>query len=178
MPDRPDIQQLMPLLREFGSLRRKRLSEGMTPLEYQRWLDLRNRIGDEFAAVHPEAESPTQNKSANDPRTRLLVAYKSRGALLDALIENIRPVGFYVSTPFAAVTGTEFIARITIEAEGITADVPSTVVTSMVEGAHTISTMNMGMGLKIERLTRAQAAGVSKLFDRALDVKLGIVDLV
>jgi hypothetical protein len=48
----------------------------------------------------------------------------------------------------------------------------------MVEGAQTLSTMSMRMGLKIERPTPDQATGISKLFDTALDTKLGIADRV
>ena len=31
-----DIRELMPLMREFGDLARKRVGVGVTPLEYQR----------------------------------------------------------------------------------------------------------------------------------------------
>ena len=103
------------------------------------------------------------------------MTYPRREWLLEALIENIQPAGFFVATPFAALTGTEFIVRIMLEEEGECADVPATVVTSMVQGTHTLSTMSMGMGLKIERrLTRGQATGIAKLFGGALDEKFGI----
>ena len=49
MRDRTKVQQLMPLMREFGGLERKRLGAGVTPLEYQRWLDLKGQIGKNFA---------------------------------------------------------------------------------------------------------------------------------
>jgi len=168
----------MPLMREFGSLQRKRLSEGVTPLEHQRWLDLGHQIGKNFGRARVETGCTRGDTSDRDQRSRLLVSYRSKAELLEALIENIQPAGFFVSTPFAAAAGSEFIVRITVETEGDIADVPATVVTSMVDGAHTLSTMSMGMGLKIERPTREQAVGISKLFDRVLDVKLGIADRV
>jgi hypothetical protein len=67
---------------------------------------------------------------------------------------------------------------VTLHAEGDTADIPSPVVTSRVQGAHTISTMNMGLGLKIGRPTLAEAVEISKVFEVGLDEKLGIAAFV
>ena len=106
--------------------------------------------------------------------TRLLVEYGTRDHLIESIVSNILPVGFFVPTPFAAEVGTVFLVRISVEQEGETADVPAVVVTSITQGAHTLSTMSMGMSLKIVRPTPGQAAGISKIFGRALDAKLGL----
>ena len=45
MQEPSQVHQLMPLMREFGGLERMRLGAGVTPLEYQRWLDLKSKIG-------------------------------------------------------------------------------------------------------------------------------------
>ena len=66
--------------------------------------------------------------------------------------------------------------RLSLEEEGEAADVPVTVVTSITQGAHTLSTMSMGMSVKILKPTRAQGAGISKLFSAMLDRKLGLAD--
>ena len=38
--------EILPLLREYRVLERKRSDEGVTPLEYQRWLDLKRRLAE------------------------------------------------------------------------------------------------------------------------------------
>jgi hypothetical protein len=174
MAERVNVERLMPMMREYGSLHRKCLGAGVTPLEYQRWLDLERQIGSHMESARAKAEAASRARGARDLRPRLLVTYASRKSLVDSVIDNIHPAGFFVPTPFAAETGSEFVARVFVEEESEMAEVPVSVATSIVQGAHTLSTMNMGMGLKVERLTRAQAASVSKIFDRALDEILGI----
>jgi hypothetical protein len=58
----------------------------------------------------------------NDSKVRpaiLLIEYKTREALIESVVPNIQPAGFFVPTPFAAETGTTFILRIRLEAEGM-----------------------------------------------------------
>lgn len=174
MRDRTRVQHLMPLMREFGGLERKRLGAGVTPLEYQRWLDLKGQMGQRFARSRAEGLAALGGAAARERPSRLLVSYRTRDRLIDAIVENIRPAGFFVPTPFAAEVGTPFLLRVDLEREGECADVPATVVTSISQGAHTLSTMSMGMGLKIERPSRSQAAGISKLFAGTLDEALGL----
>ena len=176
MPDRGDIRDLMPLMREFGSLARKRVGHGVTPLEYQRWLDLKARIGQRFG--RSEAPGPDDESRAGDEGTptRLLVDYPSRAVLVDAVLENVQPVGLLVRTPFAADVGTRFLVCLHIELEGEDAEFPAEVVTSIAQGSHTLSTTSMGMSLKLLRTNPVQRAGLSKLFDHALDERLGWKD--
>ncbi|MBW2424066.1 MAG: hypothetical protein JRG86_07450 [Deltaproteobacteria bacterium] len=75
MADRTTVQKLMPLLREFGNLERQRVGTGVTPLEYQRWLDLKTQMGRNFAAGDPAVRSLG---GAGDRPTRLRVAFESR----------------------------------------------------------------------------------------------------
>lgn len=168
----------MPLMREFGTLERQRLHAGVTPLEYQRWLDLKGKIGKSFAKTRraglERAGGESSNESAGARLTRLVLEYRSRDELLDSVVDHIRPVGLFVPTPFAAEVGTNFLARVTLELEGDSADLPVCVVTSISEGAQTLSTMSMGMGVKLLKPNRAQAAGVSKLFAGELDGILGL----
>jgi hypothetical protein len=46
--------------------------------------------------------------------------------------------------------------------------------TSITQGAHTLSTLSMGMGVKILKPTRAQGQGISKLFQSFFDERLGL----
>lgn len=175
MQDRVKIQQLMPLMREFGGLERQRLGTGVTPLEFQRWFDLKGQIGRIFAKSRARGLSATGRADGRIRPTHLLISYKSRESLIDSIVSNIRPAGLFVPTPFAADVGTPFLLRVSLDQEGESADIPATVVTSITQGAHTISTLNMGMSVKILKPTRAQGAGISQIFDSRLDEDLGLV---
>jgi len=175
MPESADVRLVMPLMREFGMLARQRVGAGVTPLEYQRYLDLRNQIGRKFFASTGSGAARTASRRRTDSSpTRLVVTYPTRSALISSIIPSIQPAGLMVPTPFAAEVGTRFLVRVSTEREGESAEFPGTVVTSIADGALTLSTTNMGMSLKIERLSPAQAAGLSKLFDHELDQKLGL----
>ena len=64
--------------------------------------------------------------------------------------------------------------RVSLVQEGETADIPVSVVTSITQGADTLSAMSMGMSVKILKRPRAQGAGISKLFVSMLDAPLGL----
>lgn len=162
-------------MREFGALERKRLGPGVSALEFQRWLDLKGQIGSSFARSRQAGLAAIGGAKERERPSRLVVDYRNRDALLASIVDNIRPAGFFVATPFAAEVGTCFLMRITLRQEGETADVPVKVVTSITQGAHTLSTMSMGMSVKILKPTRAQGAGISKLFGGALDGPLALV---
>ena len=175
MQDPVDVRLLMPLMREFGDLARRRVGVGVTPLEYQRYLDLKSRIGRRFSdkgAIRPHGGN---RRAPSSSLTRLVVSYANRDALLSSIVDNINPVGLLVTTPFAAEVGTRFLIKVSLEREGEAAEFPAVVVTSITRGALTLSTSNFGMSLKIEKMNPAQSAGVSKIFDRELDKKLGSV---
>lgn len=174
MPSRSQVQQLMPLMREFGALERQRLGPGVTPLEYQRWLDLKSQIDRSFAKSRAAGLQAVGQGGQGERRTRLRIAYRSREALIDSIVPNIQPAGFFVPTPFAADVGERFDVALDLEQEGESAEFPASVVTSVVEGAHTLSTMSMGMSLKILKPTPAQVGGLSKIFAGELDRDLGL----
>lgn len=173
MQEGTKVQHLMPLMREYGSLERQRLGAGVTPLEFQRWLDLKGQIGKAFSPSREGGLSATGDENRRPRPTRLLVSYRSRNALLDSIIPSIRPAGFYVGTPFAAEVGTSFLVRLSLDREGESAEIPAVVVTSFTQGAHTLSTMDMGMSLKISRPTPAQVAQISQIFATNFDDEFG-----
>jgi hypothetical protein len=112
MGGRTKIQHLMPLMREFGGLERKRVGEGVTPLEYQRRLDLKCQIGRSFAALGEAHRADGAGTHSGERATRLAVSFRSREALVASIIENIQPAGFFVPTPFAADVGTRFLVAV------------------------------------------------------------------
>ena len=56
--------------------------------------------------------------------TRLVVPYINGVALISSIIENIKPAGFLVNTPFAAEIGTRFLVKVSLDQEGESADLP------------------------------------------------------
>ncbi len=111
-------------MREFGDLARKRVGVGVTPLQYQRYLDLRSRMGRRFSDKG-EIREQGGNRRAKPPSvTRLVVPYINRAALISSIIENIKPAGFLVNTPFAAEIGTCFLVKVSLDQEGESADFP------------------------------------------------------
>lgn len=174
MQEQTHIRQLMPLMREFGSLARKRVGSGVTPLEYQRYLDLKRQIGQKFSKTRANGMPVAAGAERKLGRTRLVVAYATRESLLESIIENIPPVGLLVPTPFAADVGTRFLLRISLDREGECAECPAVVVTSLSQEAHTLPTSGLGMGLKIEKTNAAQSAGLSKIFAHEIDRKLSL----
>ncbi len=171
-----DVRQLMPLMREFGDLARKRVGARVTPLEFQRYLDLKNRIGRRFADRGEIRAEGGKRRTNEASRTRLVVPFFNRAALLSSIVENINPAGFLVNTPFAGEVGTRFLVRLSLEHESESAEFPAVGVTSITQGALTVSTSCMGMGLKIEKMNPVQSAGLSKIFANELDRSLGWAD--
>jgi hypothetical protein len=169
MQDPAKINKLLPLMREYGGLERKRVGEGVTPLEYQRWLDLRAKIGSNVERPPSQTPEVYERRRAERRPTRLLAVYESRNALIDAIITNISPAGLFLATPFTAPVGTKLLVRVHLEKTGEDVEIPCTVVTSIGENIHTLGSTNMGMGLKFDKLDATQAAAVSEIFEGALD---------
>jgi hypothetical protein len=176
MQDPVDVRQLMPLMREFGDLARRRVGVGVTPLEYQRYLDLKGQIGQNFAGKGALGVIGRNRRGDSSSPTRLLACYRNRAELLSSIVDGIKPAGLLVMTPFAAEVGTRFLLKLSLEQEEEIAEVPATVVTSISQGSFTLSTTDMGMSLKIDKMNPRQSASLSKIFARELDQKLGWVD--
>lgn len=172
MQEQTDVRRLMPLIREFGSLARRRVGVGVTPMEYRRYLDLKRQIGQKFRSPEANRDSEKLGHAQKLNRTRLVVTYASRAELIDSVIENISPVGLRVATPFAAEVGTQFLVRICLEHEGESAEFPAVVVRSISEGAHTLPTTVTGMSLKIGRTSAEQGTRLSEIFAHEIDEQL------
>ena len=141
----------------------------MTPLEFQRCFDLKGQkgqIGQNFAKSRQAGLSAMGGDGEKARPTVLLVEYKTRDHLIESVISNAQPAGLFVPTLFAAEIGKAFLVRISIEQEGQAGDVPSIVVTSTTQGAHTLSTMSRGMSLKFCGRTGPRAAGSRRFSPR------------
>ncbi len=174
MQDPAKMQKLLPLMREYGSLERKRIGEGVTPLEYQRWLDLRDRIGKNVEKKPSKPPEVHERRRGERRTTRLLAVYESRDELINAIITNISPAGLFLSTAFTAPVGTRLLVRVHLSRSDEDVEIPCTVVTSIGDNVHTLGSTDMGMGLKFEQLDAVQAAAISDIFEGALDDKVNV----
>jgi hypothetical protein len=78
----------------------------------------------------------------------VVVAFDTRRTLRQAIMVNLRPIGLFVPTPFAAAPGTRFDLSVTIEETNDTADGPVVVVSNNV--GPEFSTRSLGMGVRFE----------------------------
>ncbi len=83
------------LLREYAALGQRRRGEGLSPLEYQRWLDLGHQLDRAFP----------QRPRRRPGSTRLRVEFASREELRRSVMMEVRPIGLFVPTPFAPEVG-------------------------------------------------------------------------
>jgi len=154
------VERLLPLFREYMCLEKERGSQGVTPLEFQRWLDLKRTLGKHFQ------QSPDREQRQS-PRveTRMRVEFKSAEHFRDATVKNLSRGGVFVATPFAAEVGTELILRIHIQATGEDLEVPGVVVSNNIGENQTASTL--GMGVRFGDLTDEQGASLDTLYEQA-----------
>ena len=125
------------VLREYAQLNRKRKGDGVTALEYQRWIDLRGRLEKTF---------PGRAPPGSGGKTRIRVKYANDRELSLCVMMNLKPIGLFVNTPFALEPGTNFELRVHIEETGENFDSPVTVVSN--NGGPDFSTAALGMGLR------------------------------
>lgn len=125
------------VLREVVALDERRTSEGISPLEYQRWLDLGEKLRKQFPG-HP----PLGGRG----ETRIRVELRDEDALRDATMLNVRPTGIYVNTPFAAEVGAKFALIVSVKQSGKEFRSRVEVVSNNVGPEY--STAKLGMGMK------------------------------
>lgn len=141
------------LLREYAALNRKRAEDGVSPLEYQRWLDLGHQLDRLF---------PQRPLRRHPGRVRLRVEFESPSTLRAAVMREMRPVGVFVFTPFAAEVGTRFDLALHVRETGESGS-------GEVEVASTnlgpgFSTNALGMGLRLRGSGGSMRALLEKLF--------------
>jgi uncharacterized protein (TIGR02266 family) len=156
------VERLLPLFREYMGLEKRRGDQGVTPPEFQRWLDLKRILGKHF-------QKGPDREQRQSPRveTRMRVEFKSAEHFRDATIKNLSRGGVFVATPFAAEVGTELILRIHIRATGEDLEVPGVVVSNNIADDQTTS--NLGMGVRFGNLSDEQRASLDALYERVVE---------
>jgi type IV pilus assembly protein PilZ len=168
MSDRQSMMRLLPLLREYGGLERKRVQDGVTPLEYQRWRDLEQKLANQIFQG-AEAKADERRKHVRVP-TKLRVQYRTRENLKDAIVRNVSKGGLFINTPYPPAIGTTFVLIIQVDVTGDSVEVPCEVVTNNVinnPGA-SMKSEQLGMGVKFIGLGADQRRAVEHLFAAAL----------
>ncbi len=147
MLDRPQD-----LLREYAQLNRKRKADGVTPLEYQRWLDLSGKLKKTF---------PGRSPPGGGGKTHMCVEFQSDRDLELCTMMNVRPIGLFVNTSFAADPGTNLILHVCVVETGSVFDSPVSVISNNV--GPDFSTAVLGMGLRFASSGCALRSHLEKL---------------
>jgi Tfp pilus assembly protein PilZ len=164
MPASKSMGRLLPLLREYGSLERKRIREGVTPSEYQRWLELEKTLADHIS--EQQGSQGSERRRHIRVPTRMLAQFKTRNQLKDAVISNVSRGGLFIRGPISAEIGSTFVLCIRVAATGENVDVPCEVVSRNVGDKFT--TMEVGVGVKFVNLNAEQRLAVDGLLSAAL----------
>ncbi len=136
------------MLREVAALNRRRTRDGISPIEYQRWLDLRQKLSVAFPAYPPLKSRTT---------TWIRVEFRDEDALLDSMMFNIRPIGIFIMTPFAAEVGAKLGLVVFVQSTGEQLRARVEVVSNNV--GPDFSTALLGMGLRFtERVSDLRSA--------------------
>ena len=129
------------LLREYAFLNLKRKGEGLTPLEYQRWSDLSGQLARAF---------PGRPLPGRGGRVKVRVEFRSPRELVASMMWNLKPLGLFVNTPFAADEGCELDLVVALKEPPEEYCAPVIVVSNNV--GRDFSTDDLGMGLRFLRL--------------------------
>jgi hypothetical protein len=130
------------LLREYAGLDQRRKDEGVSPLEYLRWLDLRGRLAKAF---------PGRPAPGSGGAVVVRVEFATQAKLAASVMMNMRPVGLFVHTPFVAERGARFTLRVLLAETGEEFTSPVVVVSNNV--GPEFSTAKHGMGLRFTEAT-------------------------
>ncbi len=151
-PTSPDTDpaRSLRLLGEFRALDRDRVGAGLTPLEYQRWLDLKRMLDARLQPTPDPTEPP-----------RLRVEYRDEAKLVASLIRELPQGGLFVGTPFAPEIGTELVLCIHVRSTGESVELPGIVVSNNVGDG--FSTAELGMGVRLRRLDAEQRAWAERV---------------
>jgi len=144
------------ILKEVVALNKRRTTAGISPLEYQRWLDLSARLRKEFPG-HPPLGGRAE--------TRIRAEFRDLEALRSATMPNIRPIGIWLNTPFAADVGTTFVLVAVLKESGEELCGRVEVVSNDIGPDY--STAELGMGMKFREHDCALRTTLERLRDGA-----------
>ncbi len=140
------------MLREVVALNKRRTTEGITPIEYQRWLDLSAKLRQEY---------PDHPPLGGRGRTQIRIDFRDEEALLESTMFNIQPIGLFVNTPFAAEVGAKLGVVVFVKATGEELRAKVEVVSNNVGPG--FSTAMLGMGLRFTERTSDLRAVLERL---------------
>ena len=162
------MMRLLPLLREYGSLERKRVREGVTPLEYQRWRDLEQKL--ESQIFQEAGDNARERRRHVRVPTKMLVQYRTHANLKEAIIRNVSKGGMFINTPRPPAIGTTFVLIIQVDGTGESVEVPCEVASNNLirDGGGKLKSEQLGMGVKFIGLGAEQRRAVEQLFAAAL----------
>lgn len=165
MPSSDSVQRLLPLIREYGRLEKKRTQDSVTPGEFERWAELRATLEKSF----PQGTRPPGGERRQTLRlpTRMLIEYSSHGDLGSALIRNISRGGLFIATEHVVEVGTEITLLLRVGRGARTVELPAEVASTGVSAENG----QMGMGCKFGQLNAAQQQAVDEMFATALDAE-------
>ena len=165
MPSPEHVQRLLPLVREYGKLEKKRTQQSVTPGEFDRWNELRATLEKAF----PQGDRPSGGERRQTLRlpTRMLVEYSTKGDLESALIRNISRGGLFIATEQTVEVGSLITLLIRVGNAGETVELPAEVASTGVLDAHG----QPGMGCKFVQLNAEQQQVVDEMFATALDAQ-------
>jgi len=126
------------LLREYALLNRKRKSDGVTPLEYLRWQDLKGKLEKTF---------PGRPAPGGGGRVQVLIEYASARELAGSIMRNVKPIGLFVHTPFAPERGERFDLRVRLAGQAGHFDGNVSVASNNL--GPDFSTADLGMGVRL-----------------------------
>ena len=112
--------------REYVHLDRKRMGDGLTPQEIQRWLTLKRHLAARFSGRSSDPATDTR-VSVRVP-TNMPLSFEDEGQLRRSLMTNLSRGGLFVATEHLVEIGTRILLRIRIERDGTTLTVPAEVV--------------------------------------------------
>ena len=157
----PSEADFLALFREFASLEKRRGGPGVTPLEFQRWNDLKRRLGRRF-------EQRGVGKAAKPRPSCLRIEFTSPREFADCQLAGLTSGdGMFINTPFAVRVGRSFLARVLIASTGGEIVLRCAVVSANVANDHTTTTM--GMGVRFTQLSDDERAELRVLRGAAVD---------
>ena len=151
----PASADFLAMFREFSALDKRRVDPGLSPLDFQRWRDLKGRLGKRF-------QQRGVGKAAESLPTRLQVKFATTAAFAASKLAGLASGdGMFINTPFSVTIGRGFVARIQIEETGEELELSCAVVSSNMGADQT--TTGLGIGVRFLALSAEKQAQLRRL---------------
>ena len=152
--------------REYMVLERRRASEeGITLLDWQRWVQLKRILDRQFQSeIHGNA-SDRREDSVRVP-TRIRVGFESYGEIRESLMTNVSRGGLFITTPAPLPLGTKLRVQIRIAESQDVLDLQGEV--AWQNSGPGLVSEELGMGIQLVRLTPEEEKAVDNLYERSL----------